>query len=418
MRTVAIYLGGTPTDGGTYQNALSLVAALAELPPEDYATIGYHTNDAWAHILFAHGLAAHAVERQGALSRAVTKALRELPVPLALRKRAGSLVVPFGRQLRADGVDVCLYPNFEHYAWELATPSIGIIHDLMHRYEPHFPEVSEPGIPEHRDRMFSRMRLGATAVLVDSELGRRQVIESYGTQGASLHVLPYVAPGYVWDVARGSGRRQADAESATLARWADEAGIPGRFLFYPAQFWEHKNHVRLLRAFARLRAQRPDAALVLVGSAKNAGDAVRSEIERLGLADAIRVLGYVTNEQMVYLYRHARALVMPTFFGPTNIPPLEAMALGCPVAVSGIYAMPEIYGDAALYFDPRSEDEIADAVVRLWTDDDLVAELRERGLARAASWTPAGFAGRLREIIDAVVRRSRPRRSRRARGAR
>jgi glycosyltransferase involved in cell wall biosynthesis len=102
-------------------------------------------------------------------------------------------------------------------------------------------------------------------------------------------------------------------------------------------------------------------------------------------------------------YRRARALVMPTFFGPTNIPPLEALSCGCPVAVSNIYAMPEQLGDAALYFDPASPSEIASALERLWRDDALCARLREQGQRRIASWTPAHFARRLKAVLDDVL---------------
>lgn len=396
MRTVAIYLGGTPTDGGTYQNALSLVSALSRFGQE-YRVIAYCRHDAWERILADHGLATRPAREQGAVSRLLTKALREAPVPVAWRRAAGSRVVPFGRQLIADGVDVCLYPNFEHYAWELATRSIAQIHDLMHRYEPHFPEVAADGIPKKRDRMFSRMRAGATAVLVDSEVGRRHVIESYGPQGASLHVLPYVAPDYIWEAAR-------SGEDPGGIAWAQSMGLPEKYLFYPAQFWAHKNHPRLLEAFAMLAAEHEDARLVLVGSPKNGSEAVADAIGRLGLADKVSVLGYVTNEQMAHLYRHARALVFPTFFGPTNIPPLEAFVLGCPVAVSGIYGMPEQLGDAAYYFDQTSVEEIAEACTRLWTDDGLCAALAAAGRERAAHWGPTQFAERLRDIVTEVAR--------------
>jgi len=94
---------------------------------------------------------------------------------------------------------------------------------------------------------------------------------------------------------------------------------------------------------------------------------------------------------------------MPTFFGPTNIPQLEAFALGCPVATSRIYGIPDQVGDAALLFDPASVDEIYEALVRLWTDDALCAVLKARGYAHAKRWGRPQFRGRVREIIEALA---------------
>jgi glycosyltransferase involved in cell wall biosynthesis len=94
---------------------------------------------------------------------------------------------------------------------------------------------------------------------------------------------------------------------------------------------------------------------------------------------------------------------MPTFFGPTNIPQLEAFAMGCPVATSRIYGIPEQVGDAALLFDPHSVDEIHECMVQLWTDDLLCETLAERGRRHAREWGPPQFRDRLQQVIDAVT---------------
>jgi glycosyltransferase involved in cell wall biosynthesis len=109
-------------------------------------------------------------------------------------------------------------------------------------------------------------------------------------------------------------------------------------------------------------------------------------------------------------------LVFPTFFGPTNIPPLEAFALGCPVAASRIYGMPEQLGGAALFFDPRSEEEMAECIQRLWQDDRLCQRLSSNGLRKAQLWGPAQFASAFHAVIEQlapspldVIRRSKAR---------
>ena len=92
-------------------------------------------------------------------------------------------------------------------------------------------------------------------------------------------------------------------------------------------------------------------------------------------------------------------MIMPSFFGPTNIPPLEAMALGCPVAVSNNYAMGEQVGDAGLLFSPYSPEEIAQCIFRLWTDESLRQRLIENGHKQINKWTKKDFENRLMDIV-------------------
>lgn len=113
--------------------------------------------------------------------------------------------------------------------------------------------------------------------------------------------------------------------------------------------------------------------------------------------------GYVPDADLPEFYRPVRALVMPTFFGPTNIPPLEAFALGCPVAISGIYGIPEQTGDAAMLFDPRSVEDIAIAIERSWRDDWLCEQLRAKGYARSRRWRQVDFNRCVQGVIDKLL---------------
>ena len=103
---------------------------------------------------------------------------------------------------------------------------------------------------------------------------------------------------------------------------------------------------------------------------------------------------------MNFFYLRARAMIMPTFFGPTNIPPLEAMATGCPLIVSDVYAMKEQSGDAALYFNPHSPDEIAEKILMLWSDDELFDEMSKKAYERNKLNSQHLFNERFEEILD------------------
>jgi glycosyltransferase involved in cell wall biosynthesis len=119
------------------------------------------------------------------------------------------------------------------------------------------------------------------------------------------------------------------------------------------------------------------------------------------------VLGFVPDERMAALYAGAAALVMPTFFGPTNIPVLEAWSFGCPVLTSDIRGIREQAGDAAVLVDPTSVDSVADGMRRLWSDAALAAGLAAAGRLRLASYTPADFRARLDAVVDDAKARVR-----------
>jgi glycosyltransferase involved in cell wall biosynthesis len=270
----------------------------------------------------------------------------------------------------------------------MPVPSVAAVHDLMHRYEPSFPEVASGGRAKYRDYYISAISRSAIAILVDSELGKRQMIESYGTKSEKLHVLPYTAPNHIYH---------------SVSPSALSIHLPEHYILYPARFWAHKNHKRLILALEKVRRRCSDVHLALAGSKDNGYGEVERLVKSLALEQHVTFLGYVPDEAMPKLYDRARALIFPTLFGPTNLPPLEAFARGCPVAASGIYAMPDQLADAALLFDPRSENEIADAIYRLWTDPGLRSRLAAAGRQRARILGPERFRERLHSLLTSLT---------------
>ena len=212
------------------------------------------------------------------------------------------------------------------------------------------------------------------------------MIESYGTNFKKINILPYIPPQYIFNEGTNINVRKL-------------YGLPKKFIFYPAQFWLHKNHKSLLEAAQRVKKQYSDIFLVFVGQKKNGYNSIVNLIDKNNLSENVKILDYVPNEHIPELYRTARAMIMPTFFGPTNIPPLEAMALGCPVAISNIYAMPEQIGEAGLMFNPNSVDEIVSTMISLWTNNTLVKSLRQKGLEKSKEWQQTQFNTKFLNII-------------------
>lgn len=387
MKRLGIYLERRPNCGGAYQYCLSLLKALSEFPKEEFEITAFVMYREWEPILEKMGI--RAVYAQKNLPEKVLYHLAELFLPVSACREICGYIHPFGRKLRQLHIDYCIYPCADKISFMMKTPAIISVLDLMHRYLTEFPEIADPAVYKSRERSYTNIAKYGKLILVDSEVGKKQMVECYDTDGTlakKVVSLPFIAPDYIYD--------------STVTEHVVRPQVFDKYIFYPAQFWKHKNHKNLLLAMKKLKEQGIRVNLVCSGTNKNGYADTMHLIEELGLQEQVQILGYVSNEEMVALYKYARALVMPTFFGPTNIPPLEAFVLGCPVAVSGIYGMPEQVGDAALLFDPYSVEEIAECVGKLWEDDEVCKRLVLAGYEKAGKWNEQTFRKQLLQYME------------------
>jgi glycosyltransferase involved in cell wall biosynthesis len=309
-------------------------------------------------------------------------------------------VLPPYSEMRSEALDVMLYvkPSIHSFLWPFA--SVFPIHDLQHLFQPEFPEVAGHGESARREFLYRNAVPRAGAILADSDIGREDIIGAYAPDPSRVHALPHLAPTYL----------RAEVGDADLERVRRRYEAPERYLFYPAAFWPHKNHARLLKALAVLRDRHGvRLPLLLAGRRDREYPALAALATDLGLTGQVRFPGYVPDEDVSALYRGALALVMPTFFGPTNIPYLEAWSLGCPVITSNVRGLPEQVGDAGLLVDPRDEAALAEAIWRVHSDGPLRRALVERGRRRVAEWTPERFTARLAGILAAAAAPRAPR---------
>lgn len=388
MKRIGLLLTAGPSDGGMFQYSMAVLSALLALPREDHTLVIGYTDPAWTRFLPAD------VEQFPLpLSRTLSSfAALWTTVGLShkLWLRCALLFSAAVRQVVHKNCDLWIFPRQDIWSSRFPVPALAAVHDLMHLYEPRFSEAAGLGRRRYRQRYMQELINYSMGILVDSEVGKQHVLESFKADPGKVFILPYVPPSYIYE---------PGASLDFDARYR----LPGKFLFYPAEFWPHKNHLRLIDAIARVRASCSDIHLILAGSLGKEYLRVRMHVENLGLQDHVHFAGYLPEADIPEFYRRARALVFPTFFGPTNIPPLEAFALGCPVAASGIYGMPEQLGDAALLFDPHSAEQMADCIGRLWQDDTLCQRLTSNGHARARHWGPSQFTSVLHRIIEKLT---------------
>ena len=257
-------------------------------------------------------------------------------------------------------LDVVHYPYISIAPSGIAGKSVITVHDVQHEFHPEFFTETELA---SRRRTYGPSIEAADIVIASSEFTRRTLLARYEidpdavvTVHIAAHPLP--TPGV-------SG-----------------LALPGSYLFYPAATWHHKNHVRLLEAFARRSRRDPNLHLVLSGLRMSGGDAVEEAIARFGLNQRVVHVGYVTPYGLADLYANAKAMVFPSLFEGFGIPLLEAMAAGCPIAASSAASIPEVAGDAAVYFDPLDVDELEARIDEVLDSAEVRARLAERGRRR------------------------------------
>lgn len=227
---------------------------------------------------------------------------------------------------------------------------ISTLWDLCHRDCPEFPEVRQFNSFYFREENFSNTLPAAFLILTDSPQLADLASCRYGVDRSRFLPMPYGPSPLVL-------ANKLDNESTVLS--LHQLG-PGYFL-YPAQFWAHKNHIRLLQALLVLKEKyKWEPILVFLGKDYGNLAHITQFIEENGLCNQVKVTGFVPSDQMKTFYLESLAVVMPTYFGPTNLPPLEAWTFNKPLIYSS--HLSEQVGEAAILFDPDSKEDLAEAM--------------------------------------------------------
>jgi glycosyltransferase involved in cell wall biosynthesis len=267
-------------------------------------------------------------------------------------------------QCRRLQLDVLWNPGFTAPAWR-ACPNVTVFHDLQHKRHPEYFRVWE--LPFWR--FFLRLAVWRSDRLIA-----------------------------VSEATRGDLRRFYGVEAATVPHGVDERFFalgeewsPRPYLLYVSTLHPHKNHERLIRAFSQFRAAHPEYELILAGMKGFA------EVE---LAPGVRTTGWIPREQLYDLYRHAHACVYPSRFEGFGMPVLESLAAGIPTGCSDIEPLRSIVGDAALVFDPDSDEAIVQALTRITADQELRGRLRSAGPRRAREFSWARAAASTLQVLS------------------
>lgn len=395
---IALFLECLPDTGGGFQQALSTVESLARRSATKHEFVVFTPFEKTRQLLLKEGIEAicyksrvvRLIDRWSAtvVGNAVLRRLRRL----GLRR--------LGRHLDAllddHGVDLVLLTEIGEGALRIGDhPFIVTVWDLDHRDHPEFPEAYVNRVFERRERLLGITLTRALAVITNSPSYSHHISSVYHVARDRIIELPFLPSLAVRRYAAGGGLATAEG----VRRKYD---LPDRYIFYPAYFSYHKNHLYLLEALVELERRHGIVLHAVFCGGGDTGDQINVErqVQALGLTTRVCFLGLVPDEDIPALYEAALALVMPAYFAPTNIPPLEAVTLGCSVIYSDLPGCREQMGDAALYCDLADVTNLADKLAALIQDAALVDCLRGAGRRLAAQIAKIDYNERLAPVLD------------------
>ena len=232
------------------------------------------------------------------------------------------------------------------------------IWDFCHRDFVEFPEVYINRNFEYREKLYSFATRKAVATLVDSEQSKQKLILQYGIDADRVIVFPFSPASHLENGLKNYKIKYVDIKS--------KYKILNNYIFYPAQFWPHKNHIYILESIKLLKNEyNLEMDVIFSGTDKGNIDYIKKITSHLNLKKRVHFLGFVDDSEMIYLYKQSLCLVMPTYFGPTNLPPLEASYLGVPIIYSNLNGLNEQVGNSALLMDLNDPASLARNIFNL-----------------------------------------------------
>ncbi len=290
-------------------------------------------------------------------------------------------------------------PDVFHAPHYVLPPAVGCrslvtIHDCIHLMFPQY-------LPNRAAYVYAKASMWSAArrsrrILTVSEASKRDIIRLLNVPPEKIVVVHNAI----------DERFRVKPSEEAIARVRERYQLDHRFVLYVGNIKPHKNLVRLIEAFDRLRKCGFDElTLLIIGDEISKLPALRRAVHGHKLHKHVRFLGYLPDETLAVLYRLAAVFVFPSLSEGFGLPPIEAMACGAPVVTSNVSSLPEVTGGAAVLVDPYDVESIADGMARVLSNPALREELRVKGIARALEFSWERSVSRTREIYQEVAER-------------
>jgi glycosyltransferase involved in cell wall biosynthesis len=284
----------------------------------------------------------------------------------------------FERDLNRDGIGIVYFlsPNLSALTVR-SLPIITTVWDLGHLDLPYYPEIAGGKYFAEREYYFQDTLRRSTLIVTDSDVLAQQISTSYRTTLKRILLMPFT------EIISGL--------ELSIERRMPSNVSNGRVILYPAQFWPHKRHVLLVRAFAQVLDHEQNVRLVLVGGDKGNRSHVESEIKRLDIADYVEIVNFLPRDDLIQMIAQSCLVVYPSELGPTNLPPLEAESLGIPTVVSASSSVGLPESEIRTVVQDQSPDSWATAIRSgLQHACDIFSPIEEMRSIDATNFSPSG----------------------------
>jgi len=262
------------------------------------------------------------------------------------------------------------------------------IHDLIHQHF-NMQRATTHGSLSYKlkqlgyKKVFQHAIKKSSKILVPSQFVKGQLVSGWNVDSDKIVVTPEAVDDKIFSIKRKVKR-----------------GVPSPYIFYLGNAHPHKNVEGLIKAYLLLKKKNPNLNLVLSGQDHYFWERVKIENQQPGII----YTGYVTDEEAIALLKSADVYVQPSFEEGFGLPLLEAFAVGTPVVSSNAGSLPEVGGEASLYFNPYSVDDMADIIAKVLGSEDLQKNLTRKGLERVKQFSWEKLAKQTLQIYESCHR--------------
>ena len=382
QKKIGIYLVESKKIGGAWQINLMMLHALNKLVGENYKIIIFQEEKVWSKYL-SPDIKVINLKRK-LIPKIFTTIIARMIKSKKIISFFSNLLDPHIKKINDAKCDLVIFPTQDDNSFKINSKSLTTIWDLMHIYEGQFAEYSKKE-KARRDRKYQNICSFCSSIIVESETTKRHILQNYKILKKKIKVLPLTYPPYL-DVPKKFNIRK-------------KFNIKKKYIFYPAQFWEQKNHINLILAFKNV-LQKNDVVLVLSGAKKIYFQNIKNIIQENKLENNVKIINFVHEKYMYSLYANAECVAYVSRTGPTNVPPLEALKVGTPLICSDVYEMKKQVGSkSAIFVDPTKISEIQKSIESVLNNHLLKKKLISNGKKRIKNLSIENFSKKFNDIV-------------------